>query len=603
VCNFRKIYLLIPHDYRKRVIFLQVIFFITAVFQVAGIASVAPFIAIISNPGVISSNNILSSIFDYFQFQSNKDFLIFSAFSIAFLIAISNVIAAFSTWYLYRFSVAVGGKLQTTLYEKYINSQYDFFSQNNSSRLISNITQELPRFIYMVFQPALNLIAQSLIALLILIGLIVVDPLLALLSFFVIGGIYFFIYWTVIVKMQESGETVTLINKEKLQILNESLCGVKEVKLLNVEPWYIERLNAATLKGLNANAFISVAGDLPRFVVETFVFIAILALAIYLFATQGASGGAITTLSFYAMAGYKILPAIQSIYRSISMIKANFSVVDNIYDDMLPDPATQTFPDRTKSRDFGSLDGDIEFVNVSYSYPKSSKPALTNVNCVIRKDAFNAFVGGSGAGKSTMADLLLGLLIPSSGEIRSGSIKFSSDNVRAWQKRIGYVPQSIFLVDDTVRNNIAFGIPPEAVIEENIIKAAQMAQLGKVFGDLKTGLETTVGENGSKLSGGQIQRIGIARALYKDPDILIFDEATSALDTITEQQVIDSIHAISAHKTVVMIAHRLSTIMDAKNIVMFKDGRVVSQGRYDELYHSNVEFKSLVDAGQRRSVT
>jgi ABC-type multidrug transport system fused ATPase/permease subunit len=182
VCNFRKIYLLIPHDYRKRVIFLQVIFFVTAVFQVAGIASVAPFIAIISNPGVISSNNILSSIFDYFQFQSNKDFLIFSAFSIAFLIAISNLIAAFSTWYLYRFSVAVGGKLQTTLYEKYINSQYDFFSQNNSSRLISNITQELPRFIYMVFQPALNLIAQSLIALLILIGLIVVDPLLALLD-------------------------------------------------------------------------------------------------------------------------------------------------------------------------------------------------------------------------------------------------------------------------------------------------------------------------------------------------------------------------------------------------------------------------------------
>nr|MCS5565943.1 ATP-binding cassette domain-containing protein [Methylococcales bacterium] len=218
--------------------------------------------------------------------------------------------------------------------------------------------------------------------------------------------------------------------------------------------------------------------------------------------------------------------------------------------------------------------------------------------CVIKKNAFNALVGGSGAGKSTLADILLGLLEPAEGEFSCGDVKINRQNLRFWQARIGYVPQSIFLVDDTVERNIAFGIPEDEVDRERVLQAARMAQLEAVFPDLSEGLKSKVGESGARLSGGQVQRIGIARALYKNPDVLIFDEATSALDNVTEAQIISAIRTISNQKTVIMIAHRLSTIIDAENIILLEKGRVMDQGSYDELYDASAEFRRLVSGGK-----
>lgn len=490
--------------------------------------------------------------------------------------------------------------MQTDLFSDYLHSRYELFSQNNSSKLMANITQEIPRCVYMVFQPALHLVAQLLLTTLILIALIVVDPILAGLSLLVVCGIYCLIYFTVRMRMQKSGAILTEINREKLLILGESLKGIKEVKLLNVESWYCNKLSEATFRGLRASAFINVGGELPRFIVETFVFIAILALAAFLFLTEGTGGSAITTLSFYAMAGYKLLPAVQMIYKSLTSIRANRSVVDDIYQEFCYVRAQNT--EATKSR----LDSegkqfqneDILVSNVSYWYPHAVSPALDKFSCVIRKNAFNALVGGSGAGKSTLADILLGLLEPTEGELLSGDMKIDSSNLRSWQARIGYVPQSIFLVDDTVERNIAFGVPVEKIQKDRVLEAARMAQLGSVFDDLEEGLCSKVGESGARLSGGQIQRIGIARALYKNPDILIFDEATSALDNVTEAQIIAAIRAISNEKTVIMIAHRLSTIIDSENIILLEQGRLVSQGSYQELYDKSPEFRRLVSGGK-----
>lgn len=594
---------LVPKELRKWLLVLQLLFFVTAFFQVAGIASIAPFIAMISNPTVLETNPFISHVYDYLGFESDRSFLIFSAAAIGLLIIISNSIAALSIWYLYRFSVSVGGRMQSDLFSHYLNSRYEVFAQNNSSKLMANITQEIPRCVYMVFQPALHLIAQSLLTGLILIALIIVDPLLAGLSLLVVCGIYCIIYLTVRMRMQKSGAILTDINREKLLLLNESLKGIKEVKLLNVESWYSRKLSDATFRGLRASAFINVGGELPRFIVETFVFIAILALAAFLFLMEGTGGSAITTLSFYAMAGYKLLPAVQMIYKSLTSIRANKSVVDDIYDEFIYVEKNQirglSAEKNERESKFGN--DNIHVRNVSYRYPNSASSALNGLSCEIKRNAFNALVGGSGAGKSTLADILLGLLEPTDGEILSGDTRINRANLRSWQARIGYVPQSIFIIDDTVERNIAFGVPVEQIDRKRVLEAAEMAQLGTVFSNLEEGLRSTVGEGGARLSGGQIQRIGIARALYKNPDVLIFDEATSALDNVTEAQIMASIRAISNEKTVIMIAHRLSTIIDSENIILLEQGKLVSQGSYKELYESSPEFRRLVSGGKEES--
>lgn len=598
---FSKAMYLVPKEFRKWLFVLQFVFFLTAFFQVAGIASIAPFIAMISNPSVIETNQFIVFAYSFFGFESDRSFLIFSAISIGGVILVSNSIAAFSVWLLFRFSVAVGGRIQSDLFNYYLHARYEIFAQNNSSKLMSNITQEIPRCVYMVFQPALHLVAQSLLSLLILLALIVVDPVLAVISLFVVCGIYCIIYLTVRMRMQRSGATLTAINREKLLILNESLKGIKEVKLLNLELWYSKKLREATFRGLNASAFINVGGELPRFIVETFVFLAILMLAAFLFLTEGARGSAITTLSFYAMAGYKLLPAVQTIYKSLTSIRANKSVVHDIYEEFVSVKKNQL-----RTSEFKKDNGDVRFKNddiyisnISYYYPGSDYPALSKLSCVIKKNSFNALVGGSGAGKSTLADILLGLLEPAEGALYSGEIQVNQDNLKSWQARIGYVPQSIFLIDDTVERNIAFGIPADKIDKERVLDAAKMAQLGTVFDDLNQGLNSKVGESGARLSGGQIQRIGIARALYKNPDVLIFDEATSALDNITESQIMSAIRAISTEKTVIMIAHRLSTIIDSENIVLLEKGSFVSQGTYNELYEKSPEFRRLVHGGEK----
>lgn len=591
---------LVPKELRKWLLLLQLLFFVTAFFQVAGIASIAPFIAMISNPVVLETNPFISYVYNYLGFESDRAFLLFSAVSIGLLIIVSNFIAAFSIWYLFRFSIAVGGRMQSDLFSHYLHSRYEVFAQNNSSKLMANITQEIPRCVFMVFQPALHLVAQSLLTALILVALIMVDPVLAGLSLLVVCGIYFIIYLTVRMRMQKSGAILTAINREKLLILNESLKGIKEVKLLNVESWYSGRLSEATFRGLRASAFMNVGGELPRFIVETFVFIAILALAAFLFLTEGTQGSAITTLSFYAMAGYKLLPAVQMIYKSLTSIRANKSVVDDIYDEFVYvlDNQFETAEPVSGSEGASFSNENIYLSNISYSYPNAASPALDGLSCVIRKNAFNALVGGSGAGKSTLADILLGLLEPASGKFLSGDIPIDRTNLRAWQSRIGYVPQSIFLIDDTVERNIAFGVPTDKIDRERVFEAAKMAQLGSVFPNLEEGLSSKVGESGARLSGGQIQRIGIARALYKNPDVLIFDEATSALDNVTEAQIMSAIRAISNEKTVIMIAHRLSTIIDSENILLLEHGKLVTQGSYKELYERSPEFRHLVSGGK-----
>ena len=592
---YRELIKLIGAENRHKLFALQILFLFAAVLQIASVAAIPPFITMLTEPGFIHDNTLLSAAFDYLEFSTDRQFLIFYAAGVTGLIFVANTIAGLSTWRLLKTSMYLGAHIQRKIFNNYLENDYSFFALNNSSRLISQITQEVPRMIYMVVQPFLNIVAQFFIAALILIGLFAVNFNIALVAIVLVVAIYFIIFKVIRKKVVESGYKLTELNNQKLKILNESIGGIKEVKIRGNEQRYMDDLDSVTMKGLNASAYIMLAGDLPKFIVETIIFSAILALSIFIIVTAGSTSSALSIVSLYAMAGYKLLPAAQTIYKSYSQIKANGMVVFEVSEEIRKSEEYKNSLDELG--DDPVVVDDIAFNNVSYRYPGSESLALKNCSFEIRKRQVTAFVGASGAGKSTCVDLLLGLLVPTDGSISVQDTKIDRSNLRSWRSNIGYVAQDIFLLDGSFRENIAFGEPPELIDEERLYRAARMANIHDFIETCDGGYEFFVGERGAKLSGGQKQRIGIARALYKDPEVIIFDEATSALDNITENNILRDIQSLAQSKTIIMIAHRLTTVKSANKIILFEKGGVADEGNFAFLSEHSESFIKLLNAG------
>ncbi|MEP1706305.1 MAG: ABC transporter ATP-binding protein, partial [Marinobacter sp.] len=532
--------------------------------------------------------------FSSYPFESTTRFMITYAFSVVILLLIGNAVSSYALWRLFKTSMAIGAHVQKTVYNTYLDNDFTFFAMNNSSRLTSKVTQEIPRMVYMVVQPLLMLISQLFIAILIVAGLLLIDINIAIIATFIVGSVYFLIFRSIRSQVVQKGRIITNLNRQKLRYLNESIAGIKEVKLKGNESYYKNKIDEITRTGLSASAYISLAGDLPKFVVETVVFSAILGLSIYIILTSGTAGEALSIISLYAMAGYKLLPAAQQIYKSFSQIKANASVVIDINDEI---ERSQSYNNRLKNLGADPVpEGDTKFEDVSFYYPGSTIPALSHCNFRIRQNTITAFVGPSGAGKSTAVDILLGLIIPDSGYVQVGNENLDKRNIRSWRKKIGYVAQDIFILDASFRENIAFGVPSDEIDEDQLVKAAKLADIYNFICQCDGKFDFELGERGARLSGGQKQRIGIARALYKNPSILIFDEATSALDNVTERNIMRDIVDLAKTHTVVMIAHRLTTVERAESILVFNNGKVESEGSYEELANHSETFRHLINA-------
>lgn len=597
IAILKKLHHMLTPEQMRRYVLLQLLFGVTAVIQVAGVASLAPFIALLSNQRLIHENPILASVYERLGFTSDIGFLMAFAIAIIAFIVVSNAISVFALWVSVVFSQNLGVELQSAIYRSYLYKDHVYFSKNNSSHMIAMITQEAPRFTYMVLQPLLNLISQAFVVAIIAIGLLVVDPLLAGIALLAVGGGYVGIFRTIKLRLADFGLKFHHANTRKFRLLNESIGGIKEVKLLGTEPKYERELLEANHVNARATAVIGLLGDIPKFIIETIAFSALLGLALYLLARHGSSAHVISILSLYAMAGYKLLPAAQNIFKSAAQIKGNRSALDALYPEVLE--GRSVVPDDPRAtQEPVPGNADIRFVDVDYRYPGADKQALRKVNLAIPRNSLVAFVGPSGAGKSTMADLLLGFLLPTDGKLLVGDVEIRKSNRKSWQKHLGYVPQNIFLLDETVTANIAFGVPPEEVDPEKVRKAARLANIDQFIESLPEQYEFIVGERGAMLSGGQKQRIGIARALYHDPDVLVLDEATSALDNITEREIIGTILKLKANKTIIMIAHRLSTIKNADQVAYFKEGQMEKAGSFDELMARSADFRAMVHSAE-----
>jgi ABC-type multidrug transport system fused ATPase/permease subunit len=391
-------------------------------------------------------------------------------------------------------------------------------------------------------------------------------------------------------------------NAERYKIAQEATAGIKDVKLLGLEARYVRRFRQPARRMARVGSARTVIAQAPRYLLQGVAFGGMLLMILGMLIVQSASLGTILPLlAVYAFAGLRLLPAVQQVYQEVTSMRYNQPALVSLHRDIMDIRARAAEPIEISTEPLPLRDR-LELIDVRYSYPLAEREALQGLSISIPAHTTVGIVGSTGAGKTTAVDLILGLLVMQKGTLAVDGQPITRSNVRAWQNNIGYVPQAIFLTDDTVAANIAFGQLPEEIDRAAMERAARTAELHDfVMNELPKGYDTVVGERGIRLSGGQRQRIGIARALYTDPDVLIMDEATSALDNLTERAVMDAVHNLGHAKTIILIAHRLTTVQACDTIFMLEHGQLVAQGSYDELLDSSRKFRAMAVGGQART--
>lgn len=565
------------------------------VVQTIGVTSIAPFIALVTDSTLIHRNSYAQQLYVLLGSKSDQEFLIAIAILLMIVTVVTNAVLAVSTWAISSFSMRIGLALQQDIFRGFLRRDFESFAVTNSADLITIVAGEANRYVYMVLQPLLQVAGQGFVVLFLAVTLAVVDPMTALFATGLLGFGYLAIFSLVRKRLKHYGSIAYRLNARRFVILAESLTGIKEVKLAALEPEYEARFESVSHEALQSNIMSNLIGDLPRFVLEALAIGALLALGVYLLITTPDKSTVVGTLSLYAMAGYKLMPASQQLFKGASQIHSNADCLTRVLPSVADGRRAAGAPSAIEPP-WPSDVPPIRFDNVTYQYPTAAAPALNDVTFEIPPRALTVLVGESGAGKSTAADLLLGLLRPRSGAVSAGGRRIL-EALAGWQQRIGFVAQDIFLSDGTIKDNILFGASTE-LDPVRLDEAITQAQLQTVVDNLPLGLETPVGEQGAQLSGGQRQRVGIARALYRDADVLVMDEATSALDTQTEREFLEALRALARSRTIVLIAHRTSTILAADHIVVFERGRVVGSGAYRQLIRECPVFDRLMSTGR-----
>jgi ATP-binding cassette, subfamily B, bacterial PglK len=578
---------------RRRYAFLQAYFIFAAVVQVASVASIAPFVALLSRPALIHEQPLVSWVYTTFGFTTDRSFLVAFAVMLMVLIIVSNTVPAVMTWLVWSFARRLGAELQADIFRGYMYGDLARLARVNSAQMGRIVIHGVNRLIYMVVQPLLTLISSAFVITLITIALIVYDPIIALSAGCVIAGGYLAVFAAIRKRLTRHGSLAWANWASKQRLLTESIGGLKEIRLAGTGRLYEQRLSDLTNGSLASEAMIGLLEELPRFLLEAIALCALLLLGIVLLIQRDDWTSIVAVLSIYAMAGYRLLPAAQAAFRSAASIKANFDAVNDIKRDLDAGRAIQEEIRAEEVVEF-PVDGVLEFRNVSFTYPERTEPVLPQLSFAIPRNAITAIVGSSGAGKSTVADLMMGLLSPTTGEVTVGGISIAR-SPKSWHRHVSFVSQSVFITDDTIQANIVFGAP-EGVDPARVRAAAAMANANTFIDKLPDGYQYIVGEDGSLLSGGQRQRIGIARALYNDADVIVLDEPTSALDSVSEREILATMDALRTTKTIIIITHRLSTLRNADQILLLDAGRLLASGSYAELIQTSAEFRTLVAA-------
>jgi ATP-binding cassette, subfamily B, bacterial PglK len=587
----QKLRLIFTNEELKVIFFLFIGILTMAFLEVIGIASVAPFIAVLASPELIHENDYLAYLYKLFGVHSDNAFIVLLGLFVVISILISNSTQAFITWKITIFSGYQQHRVAVRLLQKYLSQPYSFFLDRNTSELAKNTLTEVGNAINGVVLQSLLVLSKLVVALFMIILLIVVDLQVAIIATGFLGGSYWLIYKLVRKRLHSMGTAKTEAAFQAFKATSEAMSGIKEIKLRGSEKKFINRFFIPSKALAKYGANMNLISTLPRYLLEVVAFGGMILIVIYLMSNKTDNfGEIIPIISLYAMAGYRLMPALQVVYSGIASIKFSipaFNIIAEGFSQTETKDVTQTNQDRL------SFENQIEIKQVSFSYKNPNAFVLDNLNLKITHNTTVGLMGSTGAGKTTLIDILLGLLTPDNGSISVDQKEINLKNLSAWQKNIGYVPQNIYLTDDTIERNIAFSEFENTIDTEQVTKAAKMANLDVFINTLPEKYKTFVGERGIRLSGGQRQRIGIARAIYHNPKVLVFDEATSSLDGITENAIMDAIQNLSHKKTIIIIAHRLSTLIECDIIHMLANGKIIDSGTYTQLIKNNKEFRKM----------
>lgn len=592
----RQLFSLLTDKQLKQFYTLQVLVVIMAFTELLGIASIAPFMALVGDISILEKNGIFAELYQLSGLNDPMDFLFYTGLIVLVMLTFSTVVSMFTTWKLSIFGARIGTEIADRLYTYYMQQNWQFHASGSSAQLTKQVSTEAIRISNGIVQPLMQMNSKMVLALFISISIVLYDPLIAILGLFIFSLAYFLLYRLVRKKLVSNGQKLSQVATDRFRLMNEGFGGIKDVLLLNRSHDFIERFQDSGKVFARAQGTNIAIGQVPRYFIELIAFGAMVSLVLVLIKLHsGNLGEVLPVLAVYALAAFKLLPALQQIYSSVSQIKGNVAAFEAVKGDL-----EQSFENaKTATCAFAPLPMElarsVTLNNIKFSYPGKDKPAVNGVNMTIPVNSVIGLVGSSGSGKSTLIDLLLGLLTPQQGNLNIDGVKITSKNKRAWQNLLGFVPQSIFLSEGSIAENIAFGLPVHDIDMSQVMKAVNLAHLTELVEGLPEGVNTKVGERGVQLSGGQRQRIGIARALYHEAKVLVFDEATSALDGITEKIVMDAIHEFSGKKTIIMIAHRLKTVQKCDIIYLMKQGSIIDSGTYNELLERNSEFKKMAE--------
>ena len=594
----KQLHALLTARERLRFGFLVLATLVLAVLELVGIGAMVAFMGVLAQPDLVLENRWLNRLNTLLGIGDTHKFILICGFTLLLIYLLRNLLAGFMVWLQLRFVWGTQLSLSQKLLERYIYSPYVYFLTHNTSELQRNLLSETNHLVTGVMLPATQLITQSVMAACILALLLWNDPLLAGAIIMLFGGAYGWVYMRFRHKLSTIGARRVAANQLRFKTLSEALSGIKEVRMTGHEQYFIDGFTDALRKFTRQMIASGLIAQLPRHLIESLAFGGLFGVTLYLVGVKQTMQEIIPVATLYAVAAYRMLPAFQQIMQAVSSLQVNRKSLDVISRDLA---FAGRFPDAAMIRNIRkqpiTCEESVKLQDISFRYPGAKANAVERFTLTIHKNTTIGLVGPTGAGKSTVADIVLGLLIPQSGQVKIDQTPITEQNAPAWQVHTGYVPQQIFLTDDTIARNIAFGLKPDDIDHEALVDAARMAHIFDfVTNELPGGFDTVVGERGIRLSGGQRQRIAIARALYHTPELLVFDEATNALDGATEAIIRQSVRQLAGSKTLLIIAHRLNTVKDCDVIHVLEHGRIIASGSYEELMEDSDIFRAMAQA-------
>jgi ATP-binding cassette subfamily C protein len=593
--RLKKVNFLIGKAGRIKFLVLLAFMIINSLLEMVGIGSIPVFIIIISNPDMIMHHRWAAPILDSLHIITSKNLMIWGFIFLAGYFTVKSVFFSLLIYVKNRIIYNEQIRWENRLFNAYMKAPYTFYLNRNSAELLYNVNSETNQIISGVIIPLLEIMMNGLVLVMIIILLLKVEPVISLLTFSVLGTVSFLFMRITKKKTSSYGKEEQQHRNRMNKIVLEAISGIKDVKVLGREKSFLDQYKLSTLRTASALKYRQTLHQLPEPFMETIAVIGMLFICLTLLLMGRKVSSIIPVLALFGAATMRLLPVLRKFISANTDIRYNVYAIDPVYNDLKlleKDANKPQKKENTTRLDPYPFSSQIVFENVSYRYPQGNAEAISDIILKIPKGAIIGFVGPSGAGKTTIVDILLGLLEPQQGRVLADDQDIFED-VKRWQTNVGYVPQFIHLSDDTIRRNIAFGLPDDEINDFQINQVLRASQLEPLIQELPEGLDTIVGERGVRLSGGQRQRIGIARALYNNPQVLIMDEATSALDNIMEKFVIESIESLRGDRTIIMIAHRLTTVRNCDVIYLINEGCILEQGNYDYLLKNSSTFRKM----------